>query len=105
MPKPPEPPTSQRRLVSFTMKLNLAESSFVEDLKEKTGLPAAEIVRGFLNAFRNWFDLPAYMAAELRKQMEERGLNERQYFSELLAREYERSVHGDGKGRQGARSQ
>lgn len=100
MPEIPENPTSQRRLVSFTMKLNPAESKFIEDLKKKTGFPAAEIVRGFLNAFRNWFDLPAYMAAELRKQMEERGLNERQYFSELLAREYERTVHRDGRTRQ-----
>ena len=81
------------------MKLNRAESKFVEDLKGKTGLPAAELMHGFLNAFRNWFDLPAYMVAELQKQMEEKGLNERQYFSELLAREYERTVPGEGKAR------
>ncbi len=99
MTKNREPAATERKLIGFSLKLSPGEMEFVESLKAKNGLSAAENIRAFINAFRQWFDLPSFMVDELRTQMEDKGLTLREYVREVLAREYVRTVHGEGERR------
>jgi hypothetical protein len=85
MARKPTPP--ERKTVNYSVALGLDVIAFLEQQKVPLGFGAsAELVRKLIESMRTWFNLPAYMAEAVEKDMERRGLNFFTYVQELLAR-------------------
>lgn len=88
MGRPPTRP--DKKLVGFTVKMTKPQHAFLEALKDELDVQfGADVVREIVEAIRTWHGLPAYMVAELQRDMVSRDLHPLSYAQELLARRYE----------------
>jgi hypothetical protein len=51
-----------------------------------------ELIRDYVRCFRTWFQMPPYQAEALEKDCKKRGLNQREYIQEILARHYQEQL-------------
>jgi len=82
--------TSDRKDVNFSVKLSAQELGWLEDEKARRGESSVgEVIRDFVKSFRTWYQLPPYQAQALEKDCAKRGLKQREYIQEILARHYQ----------------